>query len=77
MNPKLIYSDTKKEVKLGDRINLRADEDNQFEWVTVCDFREPHKPASSGKVVVKHATGATREYYVGVIGAEWINRRDR
>lgn len=46
-------------------------------------FRPPHSPASSGKVTVRvltgedEAEGHEREFYVGIIGAEWINRTDR
>jgi hypothetical protein len=42
-------------------------------------FREPHKPSSSGHVVVKEMTelGFSKEFYVSVIGAEWIEREDR
>ena len=40
-------------------------------------FREPHSPASSGKVNIRPIGGSDREVYVTLIGAEWINRRDR
>jgi hypothetical protein len=47
--------------------------------VQVSYFRTPHKPASEGKVSVAalDGTGGTREYYVSVIGAQWIEREDR
>jgi len=68
---KLVYVATKELVKIGDAVMLDGSS------VTVDFFREPHSPASSGKVSVKFNDGFTREYYVGVIGAEWIEREDR
>ena len=61
------------EVAVGDNVLLGNDE----EQAVVHYFRPPHKPASSGKVTVKYPDGSTAEYYVGVIGAEWIEREDR
>lgn len=46
-------------------------------------FAKPRSPASSGKITVSAAAsdktvyGRQMEYYVGVIGAEWIEREDR
>lgn len=70
---KLVYKSTRQEVKIGDRITLSNGDE-----VTVTFFREPHKSSSSGKVSVEQdAIRWTNEYYVGVIGAEWIEREDR
>lgn len=67
----LAYTATKKEVKLGDVVRI----DNDV--VVVEYFRPPHKPASQGKVTVRYADDSTREYYVSVIGAEWLGRTDQ
>lgn len=76
LNPKenemrLVYTATQKEVKVGDIIHRNGE---KFE---VEHFREPHKPASSGHVTVLVNDSAPREFYVCVIGAEWIEREDR
>lgn len=69
---KLIYKETGKEVAVGDVVELR-----DGKW-KVTYFREPHKASSSGKVSVQHTENNWRaEYFVGVIGAEWIEREDR
>jgi hypothetical protein len=73
---KLVYDyDGKTEVREGDLVTLR-----DGEHVRVTYFRPPHKPSSSGKVCVEPAhgpAGYSTEYYVGVIGATWIDREDR
>lgn len=71
---RLVYKDTQEEVVIGDQHTLR-----DGDVVQVTYFRTPHKPASEGKVSVAalDGTGGTREYYVGVIGAQWIEREDR
>jgi hypothetical protein len=71
--PTLVYTRTQKPVKIGDRVKIHGGD-----IVTVSYFREPHSPASEGKVTVMF-DGARNgmEYYVSVIGAEWINRTDR
>lgn len=72
---RLVYDyDGETEVRVGDVVTLR-----DGERVRVTYFRPPHKPASSGKVSVENADAATgsREYFVGVIGATWIEREDR
>ena len=44
----------------------------------VISFSKPHKPSSSGKVFVEVVNDNWKqEYYVSVIGAEWIEREDR
>jgi hypothetical protein len=52
------------------------------ERVKVTSFREPHKRSSVGKVCVDHlhkdaGNRGRTEYFVSVIGAEWIEREDR
>jgi hypothetical protein len=70
---KLVYTETGTEVKVGDIADT-----GRGELVEVVYFRQPHKPSSSGKVSVKTVnTDRPSEYFVGVIGAEWINREDR
>ena len=70
---RLVYSGTEKEVKVGDRVKTFRGED-----ATVTYFREPSSSASSGKVSVKmDGDDWEREFYVSVIGAEWIEREDR
>lgn len=68
---RLIYFATQKEVKFGDTIVL------DDETHTVVYFNHPHKPASSGKVSLVDSQGARKEYYVGVIRAEWVERTDQ
>lgn len=63
------------EVRLGDVVKT-----SRGNTVTVSYFKEPHKPSSTGKVVVKlpeFPNSFGREFYVGVIGAEWIEREDQ
>lgn len=68
---KLIYDKTGAEVQLGDEVKI----DGQVAEVHF--FRRPHKPASSGLVTVYYPGVGSIEYYVGVIGATWIDREDR
>jgi len=73
---KLVYTKTETEVKVGDVVNIG--EEDEVENVEVIHFREPHKSSSSGKVSVKYVDHDwSREFYVSVIGAEWIEREDR
>ena len=70
---RLVYKVGGHEVKVGDRVNT-----GRGEVVEVKHYREPHKPSSEGKVYVKSVEdGWGQEYYVSVIGAEWIEREDR
>lgn len=69
---RLVYDETGKEVKLGDKVTLK-----NGKQVTVTYFAKPHSPASSGKVTVRTEGGGNCEYYVSVIGAKWIEREDR
>ena len=68
---KLVYDKTGEEVKVGDPVDISG------RAASVTYFREPHNPASSGKVTIKYGDGDSMEYYVGVIGATWIEREDR
>jgi hypothetical protein len=69
---KLIYSDSKEEVKIGDSISV------QGVSFLIDYFAKPHKPSSIGKVTIRSVQeGCRNEYYVSVIGAEWIEREDR
>jgi len=72
----LVYIATKKPVKIGDAAILR-DRNGQGELVTIEYFSKPSTPASSGKITVKDVDGHSHEYYVSILGAEWINREDR
>lgn len=72
---RLVYTATQKPVQIGDTVTLR---DNQR--FTVDHFAKPHKPDSEGKVALKPygwSTSSCSEYFVSVIGAEWIEREDR
>jgi len=68
---RLVYEGTNDEVQIGDEVTLKGGRS-----VTVKYFREPHKPSSSGKVSVESFDGYQMEYFVGVIGAKWIERED-
>ena len=70
---KLVYKDTGKEVQVGDEVTLR-----DGEKVEVVNFNKPHKPSSQGKINIRPLNSEwSHEYYVSVIGAEWIDREDR
>lgn len=71
---KLVYKETNVPVKVGDKVRVG---DASNEMIEVTYFRQPHKPASDGKVSVKYKNGSTSEFYVGVIDAHWIEREDR
>lgn len=68
---RLVYTKTQKEVKVGDTVAVSG------EAMKVTYFRKPTSAASSGKVSVSSIGFPDREYYVSVIGAEWIDREDR
>ena len=78
---RLLYDDSKLEVKVGDFIADTCDDGRTGYRIRY--FRKPHKPSSSGKVSVSvvyndgFESEYQREYYVGVIGATWIEREDR
>lgn len=65
---KLVYKDRQDvEVKVGDVITMKDGEKGKVAY-----FSPPHKPSSEGKVSLENGM----EYYVSVIGAEWIERED-
>lgn len=70
---RLVYTATQKPVQAGDIVVVAG---RQLE---VGHFAKPHKPDSSGKVSLRlpGADMDSFEYFVGIIGAEWIEREDR
>lgn len=71
---RLVYEASGLEVKVGDTVKI-----DQGSY-KVSYFRAPHKPASSGKVTVVPIDSDQTfgmEYFVGVIGAKWIEREDQ
>ena len=69
---RLVYTDTGKEVQVGDKVTLRSGE-----IAAVNSFPKPHKPASGGIVYITTDNESEMGYYTAVIGAEWIEREDR
>lgn len=70
---KLIYKKSGKQVQVGDHV-----ETSKGIEVEVLHFSEPARPNSSGKVRVRSTErGWSQQFFVGVIGAEWIEREDR
>ena len=70
---RLVYKTTGTEVKVGDVVTT-----SRGEKCTVTYFRPPHKPSSEGKISVRtEGCSFDSEYFVSVIGAEWIEREDR
>jgi hypothetical protein len=72
---KLVYKGTGEPVAIGDDVII----DTQPRRYVVAHFVKPHKPGSSGLVTLfpKGNPRAAQEFYVSVIGAEWIEREDR
>lgn len=83
---KLIYTNDGEEVQIGDMVDIHGIKHQ------IVDLTPPHKPSASGYVYVKKLADLTSSnsdsfsrifssegdrYYVGVIGAEWIDREDR
>lgn len=69
LNPALVGQ----EVKVG-----HEGQTFRGESVVVEHFRPPHSPSSEGKMTVRQIVGnLTVEYYVGVIGAAWVDREDQ
>jgi hypothetical protein len=71
---KLVYTKTGELVRLGDKVTLSDGTE-----AVVTFFAPPHKPSSSGKISVKWGGNESSwsEFYVSVVGAEWIEREDR
>lgn len=71
----LVYTKNKTPVYVGDKVEI---DDEPYE---VKFFSKPHKPSSSGKVTMSppgfNDFEHDREFYVNIIGAEWINREDQ
>lgn len=70
---KLVYEKTGLPVVVGDQIvtSLR-----QLKGMIV-RIIPPHKPSSTGRVVVMDADGWEHEFFPGVVDAHWIDREDR
>lgn len=69
----LVYENGGKPVLVGDLVPCH----NEDAPVEVLYITKPHKPSSTGRVGVKFSDGSHREFFPGVIGAEWINRDDQ
>lgn len=60
------------EVKVGDRVLI-----NETSHV-ITHILKPHKPASTGRVVVRdELTHQDSSYFPSVVGAKWIEREDQ
>jgi len=73
MNNKLNTMNNKLINKAGFEV-VRGQQVTTFrgEEVEVIDWRAPHKPSSSGRVVVKNVNDSIREYFPSVIGCEIV-----
>ena len=72
---RLINKETRNEVKIGDTVETFRGEEG-----IVTGIDEPRKSGSTGRVYIKFEypnAKLTREFFPGVIGAEWIEREDR
>lgn len=73
----LVYTATQKPVTKGDTVEINGQQ------LVIEYFAKPHKCSSQGKVSLRPADqpeetpNGGSEYYVSVIGAEWIEREDR
>jgi len=66
---KLVNEATQREIKIGDEVKTF-----RGEKCVVEAMHEPHKPSASGKVTVRFPSqGYAGTYYVGVIGAVWVD----
>lgn len=68
---KLIFKQSGEEVKVGDEII-----DDSGKVLTIIRADMPHKPSSSGIVIVQE-DNCQRECYAQVFGLEWIEREDQ
>lgn len=64
---KLIYTETGAPVQVGDEVMVNGIA------AKIESYPRPHKPDSSGRVYLSNGAN----YYVSVIGAEWVERDDR
>lgn len=70
---RLVYIESGKQVRVGHMVKMKDDE-----IAKVVYFAEPHKPQSSGKVTVRsNGSDYDQEFFVGIIGAHWIEREDQ
>lgn len=63
---KLIDTTTQREIKIGDQVKTF-----RGETAVVKGFRPPHKPGSSGRVIVDLGNG-DRDFFPGVINAQLV-----
>jgi hypothetical protein len=63
---KLVDTTTGREIKIGDQVKTFRGEP-----ATVKGFRPPHKPGSSGRVIVDLGNG-DRDFFPGVINARLV-----
>jgi len=72
---RLIHEASGIRAHVGDFVGNKRNNEVRF----ISYFREPHKPASEGKVStqVTYGDSSSRENYVSVWGLKWIEREDR
>jgi hypothetical protein len=70
---RLVYANSKEEVKIGDVVRTFYGEN-----VQVTNFEKPHHGGSTGRVYVKCADHVWQQvFYPSVVGAVWIEREDQ
>lgn len=70
---RLVYDHSNIPVEVGDKVVTSKGYSG-----TVISMTEPHKPSSTGRVVVQLAGADSHsEFYPSVINATWIERDDR
>lgn len=69
---KLVFAQSKESVYLDTRVDIGRD--GKREIVKVLGGRAPHKPESTGRVLVscRGATFGQTEYFPSVVGARWV-----
>lgn len=69
---RLVYIGTDRPVLIGDMVTLNG---NLHE---ITHIPQPRSAASEGKLCVEPpGSNGSREFYVSVVGAQWIEREDR
>lgn len=69
---RLVHTKSGVDAKVGDLVLLDGSP------VYLLNFQKPTSPASEGKCCVGDSmNGPPHQYYVGVVGLEWIEREDR